>query len=321
MNRARVLGLLVVLGIAAVSWALTCGAWRLEQEVARVAPLEPASFEALTLLALGTGGAHENPARRGPATAVGLGNRVVVVDAGRALADALRLSGIPVSQPDTVLLTNLLPENTVGLDDLLFAGWQSARETPVRLVGPPGTAALADGLERGHRPGAAALGDQLGLPEGGARFEAVEIDDGWSEERDGLVIRAAELPGGPLPALAYRFEAADGAAVVAGTGWGTEALVELARGADVLVHGAVFPMTARLADQLGLEPGEAERLVGESALQTPIEDVGGIAERARVGTLVLVRLQPPPVFDFQLSGLVDFSGRLVIPEDGEQVWP
>ena len=30
---------------------------------------------------------------------------------------------IPVHQPNTVLLTSLMPENTVGLDDLVLTGW------------------------------------------------------------------------------------------------------------------------------------------------------------------------------------------------------
>ena len=42
------------------------------------------------------------------------------MDAGRGVAEGLRLSKIPVSQPGTVLLTNLMPTNTQGLDDLIF---------------------------------------------------------------------------------------------------------------------------------------------------------------------------------------------------------
>ena len=40
-------------------------------------------------------------------------------------------------------------------------------------------------------------------------------------------------------------------------------------------------------------------------------------------TLVLVRLRPPPVYDVQITGLVDddFSGRIVIADDGDEITP
>ncbi len=341
----RLLGFLVALGVAVASWMLTCGAWKLSEEVDRVAPLDPVTFARLTVVAVGTGDAHENPERRGPSIGIGVGDRVVLVDAGRASADGLRLAGIPVSQPRVVLLSSLLPGDTVGLDDLLFTGWIEGRAEPLTLVGPPGTAALAAGVEAALAGGLAALGGELGLPLEAARFEVVEIAEGWSTSlpasgggaeaegagRDGapaggpeaLRVRAAALPGGPTGAFAYRFEAGGRAAVVAGEGWAPDAVARLARGAQLLVHGAVFPMTGALADQLGIEGAEAERLRRETALQTSILEVGGLAARAGVETLVLVRLRPPPVYDVQLSGIVgdDFDGRLVIAADGDRVTP
>jgi hypothetical protein len=132
----RVIGLLAALAVGIVSWALTCAAWRFDEVAAGVRPLEPRRFEHLTLITLGTGGAHEDHNRRGPATAVAVGERVLLVDAGRCVAESLRVAQIPVSQPDTVLLTNLLPENTLGLDDLLAMAWIDGRREPLELRGP-----------------------------------------------------------------------------------------------------------------------------------------------------------------------------------------
>ena len=58
-------GFVVGLGVVAACWALTCAAWRFDQVAEGVKPLEPRDFARLTLLTLGTGGAYENPARRG----------------------------------------------------------------------------------------------------------------------------------------------------------------------------------------------------------------------------------------------------------------
>jgi ribonuclease Z len=311
-----------VVAVAATGWALTCGAWRLEREVERVGPLETRDFARLTVITAGTGGAYENPDRRGPATAIGFGEQIVLVDAGRAVADALRLSLIPVAQPDTVYLTSLLPENTVGLDDLLMVGWIEGRGTPLRVVGPTGTKALTEALTTAHRRGIDARAGALGIQSEAPRFEVVEIGGGWSEQLGELGVRAAALPGGPIDALAYRFDGRDRSAVISGTGWAAAELIEFARGANLLTHEAVYVPTPELAAQMGFE-ADPERLRREAAEHTAIDAVGGLARAAGVETLVLVRLRPPPVYDLQITSVVDdeFGGRIAIASDGDEFTP
>jgi ribonuclease BN (tRNA processing enzyme) len=318
----RVIGFFIVLGVATFSWLMTYGAWQYQQVAAGVVPIETRTYPRLTLIAVGTGGAYENPARRGPATAVAVGSRILLVDAGRSVAEGLRNATISVAQPDTVLITNLLPENTEGLDDLLLTGWLEGRETPLRVVGPPGTRGLTDGILASHGRGIAARAAALGLPPEGARFEVREIGDGWTAEADRLHVRAGALPGGPLEAFAYRFESDDRSAVVAGTGWAHATLVAFAQGADALVHEAAFIPDPETAAKLGVDE-EPDRLRREIALHTRLEEVGGLAQRAGVGTLVLVRLRPPPVYDVQITSEVNdsFDGAIVIPDDGDEITP
>ncbi len=322
MTQLRLVGFFLVLGVAIASWMATCAAWRAERVMAGVAPLEAREFPSLTVVTVGTGGAYENPDRLGPAIALALGSEIALVDAGRGVAEALRAARIPIEQPATVYLTSLLPENTVGLDDLLLTGWLEGREEPLRLVGPPGTTALADRLAAAHEAGIRGRSAGLGLPEGGSRIEAVEAGAGWSETRSGLSIEAGALTGGPLPALAWRAEAGGRAVVVAPTGWAPDALVEFTRGANTLVHEAAFVPDAELAAEIGIDM-DPERLDREARLHTSIDAVGGIAARAGVETLVLVRLRPPPVYDVQIAGPVGetFAGRIVIPDDGDEIAP
>jgi ribonuclease Z len=322
MMRLRLIGLFVALGVAIASWMLTCAAWRFDEVAEGVVPLEPRDFPRLTLITLGTGGAYENPARRGPATAIALAGRVWLVDAGRGVAESLRAVKLPVSQPDTLLLTNLLPENTVGIDDLLLTGWLEGREQPLRVIGPPGTRALVEGIAAAQAQAIAALVTALGLPAAGAAAEALEIADGWSETAGALSVRAAALPGGPLDARAYRFESAARSIVVSGTGWAPDALIAFARGASVLVHEAAFIPTPEVARELGIE-AQAEFFAREAELHTSLADVGALAGRAGVGSLVLVRLRPPPVYDLQITSVVDdaFGGSIVIPQDGDEITP
>ena len=320
--RLRLIGLFVAFGVAIASWVLTCAAWRFDEVAEGVVPLEPREFPRLTLITLGTGGAYENPARGGPATAVALARRVVLVDAGRSVAESLRAAKLPVSQPDTLLLTQLLPENVVGLDDLLLTGWLAGRTQPLRVIGPPGTRALVDGVTAAHAEAVRALAGALALPAAGATASVLEIADGWSEQEGGLTLRAGALPGGPLDARAYRFESDGRSIVVSGTGWAPDALAAFARGASVLVHEAAFIPTPEIAHELGID-ARADFFVREAALHTSLADVGALAGRAGVGTLVLVRLRPPPVYDLQVTSLVDdtFGGRILIPQDGDELTP
>jgi ribonuclease Z len=318
----RLLGLLLALCLVAVGIAGSCVLWRAAEIGELVAPLETRGYPRLTVVAVGTGGGYENPERRGPCTAIGWGHRIFLVDAGRGVAEGLRLSGIPVSQPTTVLLTNLMPHNTQGLDDLIFTGWLAPRRDPLRVIGPIGSRSFVEGLLAAYRSGRDALGRGLGLPPEGARVEILEIEGGWSELQDNLTISAGALPDGPLPALAYRFEGLHRSVVVSGTGWAPDALVGFAAGADMLVHEAVYVPTPQDIADAGVI-ADPERLRLEAALHTSLLDVGELASRARVKTLVLVRMRPPPFFDLQLKGLLDdhFGGTVVFPEDGEELTP
>jgi ribonuclease Z len=318
---ARLFVLLGILAIGVASWMLTCAAWRFDQVAAGVRPLEPRRFERLTLITLGTGGAWENHQRRGPSTAVALGYRMLLVDAGRGVAESLRAAEIPVFQPEAVLLTNLLPANTLGLDDLLVTAWLRGGHEPLRLLGPPGSEALARAIEAAVAPGAEALGRALGLP-GSPRFEVRELADGEGGEFDGLAFRAGALPEGPTPALAYRFEWRGRAAVVSGTGWAPDALADFARGAQLLVHDGAMVPTPEQAQAAGLEE-DPEQLRREAAIHTSLAQAAGIARRAGAETLVLVRLRPPPVYDLQITTLIGdgFDGRIAVADDGDEFTP
>lgn len=319
----RILFLGLVIGILILAWLGAGVLWRAAELAEVVAPLEPRTAQALEVVAVGTGSDYENPERLGPSTAIVHGETVVLVDAGRGIAEALRSAKIPLDQPSLVLLTNLLPLNTVGLDDLAYTGWLGDRRAPLRIVGPVGTRALVESLERAHAAGRDALGGALGLPAEGGRLEVEEVGDGHALELGRLRIEARALEGGPLPTLAWRFTEGDHRVVVSGSGWDRSALARFAANADVLVHEAAYLPTPEELEGTGAEVPHPERLEQEAKLHTPIVDVGDLAREAQAKRLVLVRLRPPPFFELQVRSIVanDFSGEIVVPKDGEVVYP
>ena len=102
-------------------------------------------------------------------------------------------------------------------------------------------------------------------------------------------VRVTAIPvmhGHVMPALAYRFDTADGSVVFSGDTTANDGLIALAQGADILVH--------QVADLGYLErhgvTGEALRRM--AGLHTDVSEVGSVAERARVGELILSHYLP-----------------------------
>jgi ribonuclease BN (tRNA processing enzyme) len=121
-----------------------------------------------------------------------------------------------------------------------------------------------------------------------------------------------------VPSFAYRFDAADRSIVVSGDTAPSEALIALARGADVLVHEALHPEGAR---RLLARVPNAPRLERNLfAHHTTVEDAGRIAARAGVKTLVLSHLVPAddPLITEEMwlsAARAHFRGRIVLGRD------
>jgi ribonuclease BN (tRNA processing enzyme) len=94
-----------------------------------------------------------------------------------------------------------------------------------------------------------------------------------------------------VPSFAYRFDSNDRSIVISGDTRMSDNLIELARGADVLVHDAYFDEAA--VDRLVAGVGNAARLE-ESIMShhTSAVDAGRVARAAGVKTLVLSHCVP-----------------------------
>src|SRR5574341_3469 len=105
----------------------------------------PAS-RAMQVILLGTGYPRPDPERAGSSTAVVVGDRVFIVDAGRNVMTRLWQTGLPSKNVRGVLLTHLHSDHTSGLPDLFASSWIFGRYAPLELYGPEGTDKLADAL-------------------------------------------------------------------------------------------------------------------------------------------------------------------------------
>jgi ribonuclease BN (tRNA processing enzyme) len=120
------------------------------------------------------------------------------------------------------------------------------------------------------------------------------------------------------PAFAFRFDAPDRAIVFSGDTNKSDALVGLAKGADVLVHEALYvPAVDRLVARVPNAATLKEHIV---ASHTAVEDAGRVAAAAGVKTLVLSHLVPaddPTLTDQHWldAARPHFGGEIVVARD------
>jgi ribonuclease BN (tRNA processing enzyme) len=138
-------------------------------------------------------------------------------------------------------------------------------------------------------------------------------------EDERVRVTAAIVPHGPIkPAFAFRFDTKDRSIVISGDTAYSDALIELARGADVLVHEAIYlPAIERL---LGRNPNAATLRRHLLDGHTTPEDAGRVATLAGVKTLVLSHLVPgddPEVTDeiWLAEARKTYAGPIVVGRD------
>src|SRR5262245_46125309 len=100
----------------------------------RVFPGGPAfpSTDSTIVITLGTGTPVPNPERSGPATAVVIGRRVLLFDAGPGVMRRMAAAGLPIDGVTAAFITHLHSDHTLGLPDLILTSWVMGRSTPMR---------------------------------------------------------------------------------------------------------------------------------------------------------------------------------------------
>lgn len=122
------------------------------------------------------------------------------------------------------------------------------------------------------------------------------------------------------PAFAFRFETASGSVVVSGDTGPCANLERMASGADVLVHEVI---DEQWAESNYADKPEKEReamMLHHLSAHTSIEEVGKIAQRASVGTLVLTHFVPGHLVPGRWHEASEhFDGELVVARDLDRI--
>jgi len=273
----------------------------------------------MRLTLLGTGCPVVHSGRHGPAQVVSHGDRHVLIDCGAGVTHRMVEAGLSGRDIDALILTHLHSDHLVDFYQLVVSSWHQGRDRPQRVIGPPGTRAFVHGtmalwaseraqrIAHEQRPSTKAL-----------EIDVEEIEPGDAPEQvldlDGLTISAFRVDHRPVRhAFGFVCEAPGERLVISGDTKRCDAVVEAARGADLLLHEVFVHRDMPAVDGVRTEAGRA----AVASYHTCSSEVGKIAVEAGVGALILTHIVPPAGDRDALLAEVtsDFAGPVIVGED------
>lgn len=273
------------------------------------------------LVFLGTaGGPRPKTVASAPAQVLVINGTPYVVDCGDGVARQLALAGIALPTLRHVFITHHHSDHNADYGNLLLLAWGSGLKSRVDTWGPPPLEKMTRlFLEMNASDIDVRMADEGRIPLA-PLIHVHELTREGPVMQDENVRVTAALVKHPLvvPAFAFRFDAADRSIVISGDTTRSENLVQLARGADILVHEALFvPAVDRL---VAGDPNTSTLKKHLLDSHTAIEDCGRVAEAAGVKTLVIshrVPVDDPAITDQMWidAARQHFRGPVIIAKD------
>ena len=273
------------------------------------------------LILLGTGGGpRPRVERSASAQVIVVDGAAYVIDCGDGVARQLTAARIPLTTLRHIFITHLHSDHVLDYGNLILLAWAVGLETRLDTWGPPPLAQMTKSMfEMNAYDIKIRIADEA-YPPLAPLVHPHELTRGGTVWTDDKVKVSAALVHHPIvePAFAYRFDTPDRSIVISGDTTASDNLIQLARGADVLVHEAMYlPGVDRLAARVPNHPGLKQHLL---ASHTSAEDAGRVAQEAGVKLLVLSHLVPaddPGVTDemWIAAARVHFRGPVIVGRD------
>ena len=285
-------------------------------------PLRAVAASAGTrVVLLGTkGGPAPSPLRAPACVAIVNDGVLYLVDCPNGVAGQLAKAGVRLDQLSQVFVTHNHSDHVIDVGSLLVLAWGAGLASPVALHGQPPLSKIVR-----HSLAASSYDIEVRMREEG-RPPLMPLVRVHEEMTGGLVYSDTRITVTSTtvdhftvkPAFAYRFETPGRSIVVSGDTTYSENLVGLARGADLLIHEAMYP---RGVEQLAASNSRLREHLLRSHSTT--EQVGLVAARAGVKKLVLSHLVPAfssITDDMWLEGVrKNFKGEAVVGRDLQDV--
>jgi len=305
LNRRKLLGACAALSLVSVG--------SLAQTAA------PAKKTRLILLGTG-GGPTPKKNRSAPAQVIVVNDVAYVIDCGNGVARQFVTAGLKLGSIRDVFITHHHSDHNADYGNLLLLAWASDLTHRVDTYGPPPLERMTrQFLELNDYDIQTRIVDE-GRPPLAPLIHAHEISAAGLVMQDDNVKVTATLVQHPpvVPAFAYRFDTADRSIVISGDTAPSDNLIQLAQGADVLVHEVMYmPALEKLIASETNATRLKEHLL---AAHSSAEQVGKVATAAKVKTLVLSHFVPggyPFLEDHVWLDAVRpyFAGEIIVGRD------
>lgn len=235
---------------------------------------------------LGTGTPNAEPDRSGPSVALVGQRSAIIVDCGPGVvrrAVAAADTGIPQLRPErleTVLLTHLHSDHTLGLPDMIFTPWVLDRKGVLDIIGPPGTRRMVDLILEAYSEDVRERTKGLqpsGTP--GPSVSVMELVAETTLSLPGMEVTAFPVSHGGLPSYAYRFSCGDRNIAVSGDTAPFDGIERVFRDCNIIIHEVY---SAR-----GLDSRPEEWKKYHRSVHTSAPELAGLARKVEPGHLVL----------------------------------
>jgi len=255
-----------------------------------------------------------------PANLVMVNDTPYVIDCGAGVSRQLIAAGVPLPSVKYIFISHHHSDHNLEYGNLFYNAWAAGLSTPIHSFGPAGIEAMTRTYWELNRFDVETRIEDEGRPDPRPLLIAKDItDDGVVLQTSDVKVTAFRTPHPPIvDNFAYKFETPDGIIVFSSDTCYNPKLAEFARGADVLVHEALY---LPAVDRLVLKTRNGATLKKHLlASHTTTEDVGRIAAAAGVKVLVLSHFVPgddPEVTDDNWTEGVkqNFSGRIIVAKD------
>jgi ribonuclease BN (tRNA processing enzyme) len=243
-----------------------------------------------------------------------------LIDCGYGVSRQMINAGVALNRLRYIFITHHHSDHNLEYGPLLYNAWITSQPIKIDTYGPTGLRKLTSDFFAYQKFDIDTRIADEGLTDPRKLIAAHEfIRPGVVMQNADVKVTSLRVRHPPITeSYAYRFDAKDRSIVISGDTAYMPELAEFAKGADVLIHEVMYlPAIDKLIRQNAGATRLREHLL---ASHTSTEDVGRIAARAGVNTLVLTHFVPgndPSITDEQWSESVrkHFKGRIIVGKD------